>query len=120
MNFLLTGSLVEPELDFFYLSWGGAGAENFPFSRSCSPPSPNPVAAYNRSKNVLAYLKGASHEIEMGRIWNQKKDLEKLELRGWVRLLIAAMAEPEPWFLVTGGAGAVFELRLQLKDPNWK
>ena len=27
-------------------------------------------------------LKGASHETEMGQIWYQKKDLEKLELHG--------------------------------------
>ena len=29
-------------------------------------------------------LKGASHEIELSQIRYQKKDLEKLELRGWV------------------------------------
>jgi len=29
-------------------------------------------------------LKGASHEIEVSQIWYLKKDLEKLELRGWV------------------------------------
>jgi len=28
------------------------------------------------------YLKGVSHEIDMGQIWYQKKDLEKLELHG--------------------------------------
>ena len=33
---------------------------------------------------VTLPLKGASHEIEMGQIWYQKKDLEKLELRGKV------------------------------------
>ena len=32
----------------------------------------------------LSILKGASHEIELGQIWYQKKDLEKLEVRGWV------------------------------------
>ena len=30
-------------------------------------------------------LKGASHEIELRQIWYQKKDLEKLEQRGWVQ-----------------------------------
>ena len=29
-------------------------------------------------------LKGAYHEIELGQIWYKKKDLEKLEVRGWV------------------------------------
>jgi len=29
-------------------------------------------------------LKGASHETEMGQIWYQKKDLEKLELRRYL------------------------------------
>ena len=37
-------------------------------------------------------LKGASHEIEFGQIWYQKKDLEKLELRGWVPMLSDARA----------------------------
>ena len=36
---------------------------------------------------IYTGLKGASHEIEMDRIWYQMKDLEKLELRGWFTLL---------------------------------
>ena len=38
-------------------------------------------------------LKGASHEIEMGRIWYQKKDLEKLELRGYISSLSEARVQ---------------------------
>ena len=34
-------------------------------------------------------LKGASHEIPMGQIWYQMKDLEKLELRGYIFALTA-------------------------------
>ena len=37
-------------------------------------------------------LKGASHEIEFGRIWYQKNDLEKLALRGWVPIVSGARA----------------------------
>ena len=37
-------------------------------------------------------LKGASHEIEMGRIWYQKKDLEKLELRRYIGALTEVCA----------------------------
>jgi len=32
-------------------------------------------------------LKGVSHKIEMGQIWYQKKDLEKLELHGYILAL---------------------------------
>ena len=32
-------------------------------------------------------LKGASHEIEIGCIWYQKKDLEKFYVRGWFKVL---------------------------------
>ena len=38
------------------------------------------------------YLKGASHEIEMGRIWYQKKGLEKLEVRGYFIMSVDAHA----------------------------
>ena len=40
------------------------------------------LAAMASSPHEQDCLKGASHEIEMGRIWYQKKDLEKLKLRG--------------------------------------
>ena len=38
-------------------------------------------------------LKGASPQIEIGCIWYQKKDLEKLEVRGWFRVLTDARAQ---------------------------
>ena len=41
----------------------------------------------------MTVLKGATHEIEMGQIWYQKKDLEKLELRGWVPTLTSARTQ---------------------------
>ena len=34
-------------------------------------------------KKAAISLKGASHEIDFGQICYQKKDLEKLEVRGW-------------------------------------
>jgi len=38
------------------------------------------------------HLKGDSHEIEMGQIWYQKKDLEKLELHGYILAVTKACA----------------------------
>jgi len=35
-----------------------------------------------RKSRITVPLKGASHEIEMGRTWYQKKDLGKIEVRG--------------------------------------
>jgi len=37
-------------------------------------------------------LKGASHEIELGQIWYQKKDLETLEQRGYILALTEVCA----------------------------
>ena len=49
------------------------------------PPEPSYEAAKLEQKNLD--LKGASHKTEMGRIWYQKNDLEKLEAQGVLRSL---------------------------------
>ena len=44
-------------------------------------------------------LKGASHEIEIGQIWYQKKELEKLELRRYILALTEVCARRYKHFL---------------------
>ena len=55
---------------------------------------------------ITQELKGASHEIEMGRIWYQKKELEKIE----VRVSVDAHARSYERFSCISGVYLAFEL----------
>ena len=61
---------------------------NVPFSRPTMDKTKaiitTPFSSQDKADGYKKHLKGASHEIELGKIWYQKKDLEKLEVRGWV------------------------------------
>ena len=52
---------------------------------------------------------GASHEIDFGQIWYQKKDLEKLEVRGLFIKLADARARSYEGFSSVSGVYLAFE-----------
>jgi len=54
-------------------------------------------------------LKGASHENQFGQIWYQKKDLEKLEVRGLVFKSTDAQARSYERFSSVCGVNNAFE-----------
>jgi len=51
------------------------------------------MKCYDEWREEIKNLSGASSEIEFGRISYQKKDLEKLELRGWFLTLDEASVQ---------------------------
>ena len=54
-------------------------------------------------------LKGASHENQFGQIWYQKKDLEKLEVRGWLIKFTGPRARSSDRYSSVSGVNNAFE-----------